>query len=95
MTEAVEEGFEKSAPDNIESLRKRIDQFKKVFSQEEIKKGDIYDIVYIPKKGTIIFKNGKILPTILGLDFKKALFGIWLGNVPADKDLKKDLLGKE
>ena len=32
--------------------------------------------------------------TIEGLDFKKALFGIWLGNKPADDDLKAGMLGK-
>jgi hypothetical protein len=31
---------------------------------------------------------------IPGLDFKKALFGIWLCDNPADKDLKLKLLGK-
>jgi hypothetical protein len=38
-------------------------------------------------------KNGKMLGTIEGLEFKKALFGIWLGNNPADKDLKAGMLG--
>jgi hypothetical protein len=36
------------------------------------------------KKGTII----------QGVDFKKALFSIWLGDQPADKNLKKGMLGK-
>ena len=95
MTNAVEEGFENSTGGNTEKLRKEIDQFKAVFSNEEIEKKDIYDIIYIPNKGTIIFKNGKIQPIIKGLAFKKALFGIWLCNKPADKDLKEDLLSKE
>ena len=30
-----------------------------------------------------------------GLEFKKALFSIWLGNVPADANLKEGMLGKE
>ena len=92
MVAAVEEGFEKSTNGKTKDLRKRIDQFKEVFSKEEIKKGDIYDIIYVPKKGTVIFKNGKIMPIIEGLDFKTALFGIWLGKDPADKDLKEALL---
>ena len=39
-------------------------------------------------------KNGVKKGTIEGLDFKKALFGIWLGNKPADDDLKDGMLGK-
>jgi len=93
MIEAVEEGFEKSTGGKTKPFRKRIDQFKEVFSKEEIKQGDIYDIIYVPDKGTVIFKNGKIMPIIEGLDFKKALLGIWLGSDPADKELKKGLLG--
>ena len=44
--------------------------------------------------GVIVNKNGKLLTTIRGLEFKKALFGIWLGEKPADKNLKKGMLGK-
>ena len=39
-------------------------------------------------------KNNKLATTIPGLDFKKALFGIWLCNKPADSTLKDKMLGK-
>lgn len=94
MSDAVEEGFEKSTGGKTADLRKRIDAFKAIFAKEEIVKNDVYDIMYIPGKGVIVFKNGKIHPVIKGLDFKKALFAIWLGSEPADEDLKEDLLGK-
>lgn len=95
MVDAVEEGFKKSTNDKTKPIRKQIDMFEAVFSKEEIKEGDIYDIVYVPEKGVVIFKNGKIQPIIEGLDFKIALFGIWLGDKPADDDLKEALLGKD
>jgi len=95
MIDAVEEGFKNSTDGKTKPIRKEIDTFKAVFSKEEIKKNDVYDIVYVPSKGTVIFKNGKIQPIIEGLAFKKALFGIWLCDKPADKDLKVDLLNKE
>ncbi len=95
MTDAVEEGFKNATGGKTKDIRKEIDAFKAVFSKEEIEKGDIYDIIYVPERGVIIFKNGKIQPIIEGLAFKKALFGIWLSNKPADKDLKEDLLGNE
>lgn len=93
MSDAVEEGFENSTNKNTTSLRKSIDIFKAVFMKNEIKKGDVFDIVYIPGTGTVIYTNNKIAATIKGLSFKKALFGIWLGNKPADDDLKEGLLG--
>ena len=94
MTDAVEEGFKNATGNKTKTIRKEIDAFKAVFSKEEIKKEDVYDIIYVPNKGTVIFKNGKIQPIIKGLAFKKALFGIWLCNKPADKNLKKELLSK-
>ena len=95
MEEAVEEGFEKSTNGNTKPLRAKIDKFKSFFSTEPIKKDDIFDIVYIPGKGTIVYKNNKIIGTVEGLEFKRALFGIWLGDEPADEDLKEGMLGLE
>ncbi|MFZ9815128.1 MAG: chalcone isomerase family protein, partial [Candidatus Kapaibacteriota bacterium] len=92
MSDAVEEGFEKSANGNVSSLRSRIDQFKGFF-KEKIKKGDVFSMIYEPGKGVSVLRNGNKAGTISGLDFKKGLFGIWLCDDPADKDLKKGLLG--
>ena len=92
MSDAVEEGFGKSAKSNLPSLRSRIDQFKGFF-KEKIKKGDIFSMIYEPGKGLTVLKNGAKAGAIPGLDFKKGLFGIWLGDDPADSDLKKGLLG--
>ena len=38
-------------------------------------------------------KNDELKGTVPGIDFKIALFGIWLSNNPVDEQLKKDLLG--
>lgn len=92
MTTAVDEGFEKSSGGNISPLQARISQFKSVFA-EKINKGDVYDLVYVKGKGTLVYKNSKLASTIPGLDFKMALFGIWLCDKPADAGLKKSLLG--
>lgn len=94
MNNAVEDGFKKAAGENMDKLRKDVDTFKSIFAKEDIKKGDIYDIMYIPNKGVVVFKNGKIFPAIDNFEFKKALFAIWLGDDPADDDLKDELLGK-
>lgn len=92
MKEAVKEGFAKSTKGNTAPLQKQIDQFQSAFS-EEIKKGDNFQLQY-SGSNVMVFKNGKLKVTINGLEFKKALFGIWLCSQPADEDLKEKLLGK-
>lgn len=93
MVDAVDEGFKKSTKGKQAELKAEIDKFKAVFSPE-IKENDVYDFVYIPEKGIVVYKNNKPTITIKGLDFKKALFGIWLCSEPADTDLKAAMLGK-
>jgi hypothetical protein len=93
MTTAVDEGFKNSTNSNTSPIQGQINQFKAIF-KEKINKGDIYDLVYEPTKGVSVLKNGKISAIIAGLDFKTALFGIWLCNKPADSGLKKAMLGK-
>lgn len=92
MISAVDEGFKKATKGKQAELKAEIDKFKAVFTPG-INKEDIYDFVYIPEKGTVIYKNNKPASTIKGLAFKKALFGIWLCGEPADDDLKAAMLG--
>ena len=91
MQDATMEGFENSTNKNIEPLKSRINKFINVF-KEEIKDGDIYNFIYEPKDGVKIYKNSKFITTIKGLEFKKALFGIWLCDKPAQESLKKKML---
>ncbi len=92
MKDAIDEGFEKSTGGNVAPLQAKIDAFTAVF--KDLSKGVTYDYVYVPGKGVEIYKNNTLASTIQGLDFKKALFGIWLGKEPAQKDLKDAMLGK-
>lgn len=92
MEAATREGFENSTGGNTAPIRKEIDSFINVF-RSEIKVGDVYDLVYQPGKGVEVFKNGKSQSVTPGMPLKRALFGIWLGNKPAQKDLKDGLLG--
>lgn len=93
MSEAIKEGFGKSMKGNTAPLQSKIDEFINTFKKEEIKEGDVFEIWYVPGAGVKSYKNGKLQSTIAGLDFKKALFGIWLSDTPVDEDLKKGLLG--
>jgi hypothetical protein len=91
MIKAVNAGFENATGNNTAPIQKEINQLLSIF-QEAIEVGDIYDLVYVPGKGILASKNGVRKGTIKGLAFKKALFGIWLCDSPADKYLKKGML---
>lgn len=93
MIDAVNEGFTNSTNGNTAPLQAEVNKFIGFF-KEEINKNDVFDIAYIPSKGVVVYKNNSELGTIKGLAFKKALFGIWLSENPADKDLKAGMLSK-
>ncbi len=92
MAETVKEGFQKSMNGNTKPLQKEIDQFIKAFSTFKMKVGDQCDLVYIPNEGLHMIINEKEMILVKGIEFKKALFGIWLGTNPADEDFKASIL---
>lgn len=93
MKSATMEGFENSTGGDMAAIKSDVDTFLDVFS-EEIKDGDVFDLVYLPGEGVRVLKNGEQRATIGDLEFKKALFGIWLSDEPAQEDLKEKMLGQ-
>lgn len=91
MVGAVDDGFDAAMNGDTSALADKIETFKGFFS-DKIVKGNIFDIAYIKGKGSVVYKNGKEVGVVEGLDFKKALFAIWLGADPADDDLKEAML---
>ena len=93
LLKAWREGFEKNqSKEMLVKLQDRMDQFYSYFDQDVVAR-DQYILNYIPGKGTSVTKNGAVLGLIPGEDFKNALLEIWLGNFPADKNLKLGMLG--
>lgn len=61
---------------------------------DEAKKGDAVHFEFLPDSGTRITVNGQQKgASIPGEEFFAAMLRIWLGDKPADGDLKKGLLG--
>ena len=85
-------GFEVATGGNIDSLQERLDAFLEVFN-EKIEKGDQFVMKMVPGTGLSAYKNGEYLTTVEGDDFGQTLFTIWFGEKPADRNLKKGLLG--
>ena len=92
MKETVQEGFDKAMDGDTSSLQNEIDNFIAVFS-EEINKGDQFTFVSLPGVGVTAYKGSEKLTVILNDKFREVLFSIWLGNDPADKKLKKKMMG--
>jgi hypothetical protein len=92
MEDATREGFENATKGNTERIKSQIEEFISVF-KEKIEENDIFDLIYLPGKGLEVYKNSEFKSRIEGLAFKRALFGIWLSDKPAQKSLKKEMLG--
>lgn len=89
---AVRDGFEKTNPNKIvQKLQPKLDTFIG-FLDGDIEIDDTYDIIYLPNQGLSISKNGTTKGIIKDLEFKKAIFNIWLAQSPVDEGLKKQLL---
>jgi hypothetical protein len=62
---------------------------------DDIEPGDRVSLTYIPAVGTLLEINGTTKGTIEGADFARALFSMWLGAKPFDRNFKKALLGEK
>jgi hypothetical protein len=92
MIKALNEGLEKSTGNNTGPISTEISQLSSSFDSG-VTSGDYYEFIYLPETGTQVLKNNELVDSILGLEFKKAFFGIFLGDSPIQKNLKKAMLG--
>lgn len=88
--EALEEGFKNTTTG--EHTQQQIEDFKNCFTDPFVKNDKVV-LNYVPDEGVQLLMNGDKKGTIKGLPFKQALFGIWLGGVPASEELKTGMLG--
>lgn len=94
LTDAWNEGFRNNTSETqLAALQDSIALFNQLFPA--LHKGDLVYLDYSPSTGTTLTVNHKVLGTIPGQDFNSALLKIWLGEYPADTDLKAAMLGQE
>jgi hypothetical protein len=82
---------ESVTPEVFNSLLPKIESLNKLY--KDVDPGDRYALAYIPGKGTQLRYNSTPLGTIPGADFAAALFGIWIGENPIDREFRNRLLG--
>ncbi len=94
LTDGWNNGFEENNSDKqLEKLQSRLKIFNSYFP--DLKKNDVLLFDYIPATGTRVTINGEVKGVIEGADFYSALLDVWLGEEPADDDLKDAMLGED
>jgi len=94
LVDGWNDGFENnSTEEEMAALRTRLDAFNAMF--RTVHENDVIQFDYIPDIGTSVYVNNEKKGTIEGADFNKALLKVWLGEEPADDDLKEGMLGLE
>ena len=89
--DALEEGFKNTTVGKYSSMQ--IESFKKYLS-DPFEPGDEIILAYTStEERTYLYKNTEVRGEFSGLPFKQALFGIWLGEKPAQESLKQEMLG--
>ena len=89
---AWEDGFEDNTPAaELDGMSDRLDAFYAMWG--DTVEGDEIIIDYVPGTGTSVTFKGEMMGTIEGEDFNQAMLRIWLGDEPADDDLKEAMLG--
>jgi hypothetical protein len=89
---AFKDGFEnnsKADAPKLVPLLARIDA-----AMKDLKTGDVLVIAYAPGVGSTVTAPGGGTATVEGKPFADALLRNWLGDKPADGDLKSAMLGK-
>jgi hypothetical protein len=98
FTDALREGIEKNhSAAETAALEPRVRALAAVMKEVgETKDGMNISLDWIPGSGTVIVVDGTARgKPIAGEDFYQALLRIWIGEHPAQDDLKKALLGEK
>ena len=91
MRKAWDEGFEKTAKDQLPAFKDRIATLNGWMA--DMKTGQRMTFTFKPGAGVQVDVNGAVKGTIKGDDFSKAFLSIWLGADPPNSEIKSGLLG--
>ena len=97
FVDALVEALKKNHDDaTLKTLQARIDQFRTtMLGIGESKEKSVIHLDWLPDTGTRLIVNGAQKGgDIPGEDFYRGLLRIWVGDHPAQDDLKEKLLGK-
>ena len=93
FSEAVMDGFVRATHGNLGPIRAQIDTMIATF-RADMKQGDVFDLHYLPGRGTEIYRNGDLQTVAPGLDFKQAMMAIWLSEDAVQGSLRERMLAQ-
>ena len=91
LVDSIEEGIRLSAGKDYPHYEPMLEELWTALDIE-VQIGDVFEFIYIPGKGTAFMMNGEELLVLRDFQFKKVLFGIWLGENPIQRSVKTELL---
>ncbi|MGA7748931.1 MAG: chalcone isomerase family protein [Gallionella sp.] len=78
----------------MQAMEPQLKELTEIFhAVKSVREGDVVFLDYLPDSGTKIIVNGVPRGNIAGAVFNRALFKIWLGDRPAQPNLKQKMLG--
>ena len=94
LLDALNDGLkDNNSAAELASVKAQSDQLASIMkSFGEVKEGNVVTLDYVDG-GTVVTLNGAPKGTIPGEPFNRVLTKIWLGDKPAQADLKKAMLG--
>ena len=93
IIKAGDHNIRKNPENNMNTLGSRLENLNAAYTT--VTKGDRYELLYEPGKGTTLLFNGTPQVVVPGSDFQKAYFGIWLSRYPLNAKLRDKLLGQK
>jgi hypothetical protein len=96
FVKAFVKGVQRNTPAaQAAALEERMTRFNATIrSLVKLKKQDVIDLDYLPGQGLVLARNGSVQGTaVAGEDFYAALLRCFIGQRPADPEMKTGLLG--
>lgn len=94
--EALKRGLmNNNTPAELEAIQGEVERFLGLIRQlHEVPAGTVIQLDYQPGRGTRVSVNDRLLGTVPGDTFNRAVLRIWLGDDPVQTSLKRALLGQ-
>ncbi|MFT3822133.1 MAG: chalcone isomerase family protein [Rubrivivax sp.] len=96
FVKAFDKGVKRNTPEaDLPALAERMQQFDAIVAAlGKVRKGDVVDLDFVPGQGLLLSVNGRRRgQPVAGDDFYAALLRIFIGDRPAQAELKAGLLG--
>jgi hypothetical protein len=85
-----------NTPVELAAIRPQLEHFLALIrALGTVPRGSVVLLDYLPRVGTRVWLNQRLLETVPGAAFNRAVLKIWLGEQPIQENLKKALLGRE